>query len=405
MDIPFWRPGSEPPEDTHQKDMLSANSLVIRRSLDSRTKMTPGRTRQTKRYEISLRQTFIMKELSTTPPWTRPSLSDAGNRTMPPILSTTTFTADPFQPKSAVTGIDVLKKIRDRRLKKAKLARLAPKPKMTKSPSATFPASFQKSLPTINENEVLRSNPELTSIHSSAEASTGKDSDQKLAIGVDFSGPVPTADDEDMPDTDVESSPSPPPQRMPSISRPKREGYGFHYSEFSTTSQSTFDEGPSAGETIINPNTSFQDIVVMRNNTNFLQPSTLSCTAAKFEDTVRIKYAASKLLKFTESEKIYENLSNRLERMLHMELDKMDGKLKQGQRYPSVHACAIKLRDHIIKFQKERVEVGECERLVEHELKWAEWFVEASRVGVLHLKVMGCRCRPEWEQPIQDISG
>jgi hypothetical protein len=65
---------------------------------------------------------------------------------------------------------------------------------------------------------------------------------------------------------------------------------------------------------------------------------------------------------------------------------------------PSVLGCAQKLRGILEKFQHERAETGECKDFIKHELQWAEWFVEASRVGVLHLKVSGCRCRPEWEE-------
>jgi len=65
---------------------------------------------------------------------------------------------------------------------------------------------------------------------------------------------------------------------------------------------------------------------------------------------------------------------------------------------PSILACALKLRSHLSKVQEDRVTTGECKDFIIHELQWAEWFIEATRVGVFHLKVSGCRCRPEWEE-------
>jgi hypothetical protein len=137
----------------------------------------------------------------------------------------------------------------------------------------------------------------------------------------------------------------------------------------------------------------------------FTPPSSTSSSPLTHpsSDTIRIKHAALSLLSHAESEGIYFALSNRLERMVRTDLDtKYNAPRKRGQEpfkqtVPSIHDCAITLRGYLKKWAKERVATGECELFVKHELQWADWFEEASRVGVLHLKVEGCRCRPEWE--------
>lgn len=128
-----------------------------------------------------------------------------------------------------------------------------------------------------------------------------------------------------------------------------------------------------------------------------------------FSDTIRVRRAAKSLLRFAESGKIFHSLSNRLERMVRTEVDAYTAatqpffkkrKTEIGAaepEIPSVHACALKLQAVLVKCEDDRVRTGECKDFVKHELQWADWFVEASCMGVFHLKVSGCRCRPEWE--------
>ncbi|KAF2680190.1 hypothetical protein K458DRAFT_421731 [Lentithecium fluviatile CBS 122367] len=116
------------------------------------------------------------------------------------------------------------------------------------------------------------------------------------------------------------------------------------------------------------------------------------------------------LLCYAESEDIYFSLCNRLERMVRTKLDNFttashSTKTREQEcsappaAVPSVLDCATRLRRFLKKVEKERALTGECEHFVQHELQWADWFMEACRVGVLHLKVAGCKCRPEWEEP------
>lgn len=135
-------------------------------------------------------------------------------------------------------------------------------------------------------------------------------------------------------------------------------------------------------------------------------------------DTLRVKEAAMRLLAYEESETIYRQLSNRIERMVRTELDLYNGITSnaatraakkhgvneglRGGNGPSIYACAVRLNDFLFTMKNERVATGECEHFIQHELQWARWFVEASDVGVLHLKVQGCMCRPDWEEPLDD---
>jgi hypothetical protein len=134
---------------------------------------------------------------------------------------------------------------------------------------------------------------------------------------------------------------------------------------------------------------SFSDVVVVRDVGSFhvAKPQRrLPCTTATREDAVAIKYAARALLVYAESSDIYGGLIERLERMV------------QREGGAGAEACAIRLRDFLVRTQEERVETGESERVVEHEVEWAEWLVRASGSGVMHVKGVGCRCRPDWEE-------
>jgi hypothetical protein len=153
---------------------------------------------------------------------------------------------------------------------------------------------------------------------------------------------------------------------------------------------------PSA---IIRQDTSFADAVVLRDVGSFhiAKPQKrLSCTTATREDTIRIKHMASQLLKYSESSTVCELLMARLERMVCAALKKPD---RRGHNVAATAThCALKLRDHLVKGKEGRVETGELEQVADHEIEWAKWLVEASCTGVMHLKVPGCECRPDWEE-------
>ena len=190
----------------------------------------------------------------------------------------------------------------------------------------------------------------------------------------------------------------------------KREGYGFSYSEPLWYDSDEYpdtecdwnpkDEPPPAPfDALFDPDSSFDDIVVMRDVGSFhiAKPQRiLQCTKATREDTVRLKQRAKILFKWDESGDVYSSLVGRLERMVYNDLEK-----KMNSRespIPSVMQCASRLKDFLQRNKEERVETGESRRAVEHEIEWAAWLVEASRTGVMHIKTKGCSCRPDWEE-------
>jgi hypothetical protein len=203
---------------------------------------------------------------------------------------------------------------------------------------------------------------------------------------------------------------------VPELSKPKkqREGYGFSFSdsmfydsddypdtECDWDSDTERDPGPR-DESPSNPYqtatttqqaSSFTDVVVVRDIGSFhiAKPQKrLPCTVATREDTIAVKYAAKALLKYEESAGMYSSLMDRLERMVFVSLQKEDGLGAAG--------CASKLCGFLVRMKEERVEMGEDVRFVEHEVEWAMWLAEASRTGVMHLKGVGCECRPDWEE-------
>ncbi|KAH7386867.1 hypothetical protein DE146DRAFT_185017 [Phaeosphaeria sp. MPI-PUGE-AT-0046c] len=219
------------------------------------------------------------------------------------------------------------------------------------------------------------------------------------------------------------------PPVLPELTKPtrNREGYGFSYTdtvfqdsfEYPDTEcdwgseterdspnghDSGFEDTPatvtgSATLTAIESNTSFDDVVVVRDVGSFYMArpqKVLSCTTATREDTIRVKHAAKRLLKYEESPTIYAELVRRLERMVHASLDSSKGGAYMTTA-TSATACALKLQDFLLRSKSGRIETGEVGLLVEHEIEWATWLVEASRTGVMHLKVKGCKCRPDWE--------
>jgi hypothetical protein len=212
---------------------------------------------------------------------------------------------------------------------------------------------------------------------------------------------------------DLSSDPGKDPKvPVPSVfSRPgkKREGYGFSYSEppFDSDEYPDTDSGldpeeeeqtpPLAG--LLNQNTSFDDIVVMRDVGSFhlAKPQRkLSCTKATREDTIRLKVQAENLNKYDGSEDVSSALVRRLERMARIDVER---KMRNHERsIPSVALLASKLKDFLERNVEERVATGESRRAVKHEVEWATWLVDASRAGVMHLKTKDCTCRPDWEK-------
>jgi hypothetical protein len=198
----------------------------------------------------------------------------------------------------------------------------------------------------------------------------------------------------------------------PSVfSRPgkKREGYGFSYSEslFDSDEYPDTDSGLDPEEeeqtsplaALLDPNRSFDDIVVMRDVGSFhlAKPQRkLPCTKATREDTIRLKARAKSLDKWDGSVDVSSALVRRLERMARSEVEK---KLKNRETsIPSMVQCASKLKDFLERNVEDRVATGESRRAVKHEIEWATWLVDASRAGVMHLRTKDCTCRPDWEE-------
>ncbi|CAI6333490.1 unnamed protein product [Periconia digitata] len=218
------------------------------------------------------------------------------------------------------------------------------------------------------------------------------------------------------------------------------------------TPQPSFQQNPQ----LINTNTSFKDILVLRQMAgySFHAPSKtlLPCTRASIGDTMQLRRQAEKLSEYDESEAVFDALGNRIERMVS---DRLPSGARSGSTSSSTSAStstsisvsrsdssanptqnraakvkarkvkkaavrkaqaqakegsvdvekvviesAKKLRDWLEAHLDERVELGEARGWLEHEVEWANWFVEAAEKGVLHLKVLGCQCKPSWEDSI-----
>jgi hypothetical protein len=142
---------------------------------------------------------------------------------------------------------------------------------------------------------------------------------------------------------------------------------------------------------------SFNELVVLRDvgSFHFSRPQRiLPCTRATREDTLRLKIRAKALIdRFEESGEIQAQLLTRMERMMYAEQQRTDSPGEVN----SMARCALKLRDFLLKVKEERVETGEHRTIVEHEIEWAEWLVEASKTGVMHVRSEGCTCRPDWD--------
>ncbi|KAL5121676.1 hypothetical protein ACEQ8H_000363 [Pleosporales sp. CAS-2024a] len=204
----------------------------------------------------------------------------------------------------------------------------------------------------------------------------------------------------------------PAPPRGPTaveMSKPKakREGYGFSFSDSlfydsdeypdtdgggGGTEPGASDAGPSSFSTVAHDD----DVVVVRDVGSFpiARPQRrLACTPATREDTIKLKAQAKTLMKFNESHDIYAALVTRLERMLC----RRRASSQDGIGMAMLVCAALQLRNVLAKAVKERLHTGEARRVVEHEMEWAAWLVEASSTGVMHVKGVGCRCEADWE--------
>jgi hypothetical protein len=158
---------------------------------------------------------------------------------------------------------------------------------------------------------------------------------------------------------------------------------------------------------IIEPNSSFDDVLVCRQNgdTSFTSPSTKPCSAAaNMIDITTAEYHAEKLLKERpDSDTICETMCSRLERMVNAKIAsaKKEAKAKkQKVVVPKPVEAAVQLHAYLLEQKEKRLEMGELNEIVELEIQWADWLVEVTQTGVMHLKVHGCTCRPElmtWE--------
>ncbi|KAF1974457.1 hypothetical protein BU23DRAFT_553157 [Bimuria novae-zelandiae CBS 107.79] len=162
-------------------------------------------------------------------------------------------------------------------------------------------------------------------------------------------------------------------------------------------SQSSF-----AVSEVVNQQTSFEDVLVLRRqgDTSFTSPSTMPCSrGANMNDIAMSEKRANHLLDaHSRSEEIGMSIASRLERMMQSKISKAIKEAK-GKRQkvvpPSPTDTAIGLRKYLLEQKEARLETGDDAATVEHELQWADWLVEATSCGVMHLKVPGCTCRPE----------
>ncbi|EOA89512.1 uncharacterized protein SETTUDRAFT_148052 [Exserohilum turcica Et28A] len=201
-------------------------------------------------------------------------------------------------------------------------------------------------------------------------------------------------DSDDYPDTECEWEPDEPP------SHPKADSPADAnpYLNWDRTEQ--ISRPASRDSTATVEDQSFNDLVVLRDVGSFhlARPQRiLPCTPATREDTLRLKVQAKTLVsKYEESADIQAQLLTRLERMMYLQ--------QQQQRRASTPSdtnamatCAEKLRDFLLRVKEERVETGEHSTIVEHELEWVTWLVQASKTGVMHVRTEGCTCRPDWD--------
>jgi hypothetical protein len=180
-----------------------------------------------------------------------------------------------------------------------------------------------------------------------------------------------------------------------------------HPKEEDDEDDSKFSQTSFSVSNIIEPNSSFDDVLVCRQNgdSSFTSPSTKPCSAAaNMMDITTAEYCAEKLLKERpDSDIICETICSRLERMVNARIAsaKKEAKTKnQKVVVPKPVEAAVKLRAYLLEQKEKRLEMGEVNEIVELEIRWADWLVDVTQTGVMHLKVHGCTCRPElmtWE--------
>lgn len=227
------------------------------------------------------------------------------------------------------------------------------------------------------------------------------------------------------------------PRSIPTLSKPKknREGYGFSYSDTFDFDSDEYpdteaeDEGQNQTprpvvrtssntkpETIRHAaekrpqlsfcstastlqDDSFNDVVVIRDIGSFhvAKPQRiLPCTTATREDTIRLRLRAKALFEmFPRSGEVQAGMLCRMERMVLAE----HRRAQDDQAYMlSITECTLKLKDFLLRVKEERIDTGEERRIIEEEIEWTKWILEASQTGVMHLKTPGCNCRPDWEE-------
>ncbi|PVI07651.1 hypothetical protein DM02DRAFT_648698 [Periconia macrospinosa] len=178
--------------------------------------------------------------------------------------------------------------------------------------------------------------------------------------------------------------------------------YGFSYTDpsFDSTTLS-FQKRSSESEPkkiMINPDTSFNEILVYRSLVNFsftapMSKIMLPCTHASPADTMRLRREADQLNKYPESQDIMNSLYKRIERMVARQvLPDNDDDISTEKPATLVTSCARKIRDWLKENLDKRTELGENPLWMKHEIEWAEWFVYASELGVFHIKIEGCEC-------------
>jgi hypothetical protein len=221
-------------------------------------------------------------------------------------------------------------------------------------------------------------------------------------------------DSDDYPDTECEwepneQSPEPHSADSQSSSNPylnwdgtiehQQPDHAQHTHNFPQSQSSTRPTSRDSTTTIPTANPSFDDLVVLRPPGSFhlARPQRhLTCTHATREDALALRASAKLLIsKYTESSSIQLALLTRMERMMYLEQQKPGA--TEDSVAASLASCVRRLRDWLVKSKEERIETGEWRGVVEHEIEWVEWMVQACGKGVLHVRRKGCRCRPEWE--------
>ncbi|KAF2253870.1 hypothetical protein BU26DRAFT_516142 [Trematosphaeria pertusa] len=446
------RGGSEPPEDT-KNDLPATEPKFLSFAVKNQGKR---KTRVPKRHKSMLRAPFNLNGLEKKARQERPSLASLDQHRIPPILPVPSYSSYATKRFAELVPQQLRPTIVSTILRTS--ASQTPRPSGSMKAAlhnsgagpnnAVLTTSFYKKLPrmpSVPEEETNRedhktskapavpgawSSFESTSSHSSVNTSFSKNlssfksndpvsmsftgmsskamNNASAAMSTSFSGKPPIAAKAQpvtgITEANVEACPAVSFTAVQPYPQP-RQGYGFFYSDSSDSDDSEDEETTEAivhpGEPIINPDSSFNDKVVLRTDADWdfwKAGKRLPCTHATADDSMKLKVRAKKLLEWAEAEDVFFQMSNRLERMLSTELDKTHGRLTDGMQPPSLYDMALKLRAFMRKVSDERIEMGECDNFVNHELKWAEWFVDATKAGVMHIKVKGCKCRPSWPE-------